>query len=73
MPLYEYHCSDCDEVVEVLLRSSTEQPSCPKCSSQRLTKQLSVVASPAAAERGDSMPSAETCGRPQCQSGCMFD
>lgn len=33
MPIYEYHCSTCDERVEVLMRSSAASPSCPECGS----------------------------------------
>ncbi len=42
MPLYEYHCEDCQTQSEVLVRSSSEQVTCPKCGSQRLTKLLST-------------------------------
>jgi putative FmdB family regulatory protein len=75
MPLYEYHCDSCDATVELLIRSPDETPECPQCRSQHLTKQLSVVAAPTTTEsrlpvHGSDMP---TCGRPQCQSGCMFE
>lgn len=75
MPLYEYHCAECDATVEVLVRNTSETPVCPNCNSPRLEKQLSVAAAPAIA--GSRLPMAEpspgTCGRPQCGSGCMFE
>ncbi len=76
MPLYEYYCDDCHEVVELLVRSSVDQPTCPVCGSAKLEKQLSVAAAPATG--GKDLPvcgpsEAPTCGRPQCGSGCMFD
>ena len=42
MPLYEYLCQECHQQVEILLRSSTEQPVCPECGSAQLEKQLSL-------------------------------
>ncbi|MGN6546991.1 MAG: FmdB family zinc ribbon protein [Aureliella sp.] len=76
MPLYEFHCERCDHDVEVLLRSSSEKPTCPDCGSDSLEKLLSVPAAPSIASGslpvcGPSDPG--TCGRPQCGSGrCMF-
>lgn len=75
MPLYEYHCDDCHKTVEILVRSSAEQPECPECGSGKLAKQLSLAASPAIAGQGLPTVSSDSqaCGRPQCGSGCMFD
>lgn len=74
MPLYEYKCQGCHETVEILVRSS-ETPVCPRCGSRKLDKQLSVAASPAIAGHSlpTTSPAGQTCGRPQCGSGCMFD
>lgn len=68
MPLYEYLCADCNRTVEVLIRSAEEKPECPDCGGKKLRKQLSVAAAPSV-----SSAEAPTCGKPQCQSGCMFD
>ncbi len=74
MPLYEYQCTQCNDVVEVLVRGS-EKPACPQCGSQQLDKQLSVPAAPSI--QSSALPvcgtPAQTCGRPQCGTGCMFD
>jgi len=74
MPLYEYQCHECRKVVEVLVRSKTERPECPKCGSTKLEKQLSVTASPAMASK-NSLPTMQAgCGKPQCGSGgCAFN
>ncbi|MCP4189849.1 MAG: zinc ribbon domain-containing protein [Planctomycetaceae bacterium] len=69
MPIYEYACNDCPETFELLVRGD-EQPSCPKCESSRLEKQLSVPAS-LGSQTGSDLPMAGDCGRPQCGSGCM--
>ena len=77
MPLYEYHCGQCDLTFESLIRSASDQPSCPECRSIEVDKQLSVPAWPkrqAAAgmfplSAGSSASPSFGCGRPQCGSG----
>ena len=45
MPLYEFHCTDCDNPSELLLRSSDfSSEKCPNCGSSHLVKQLSTFA-----------------------------
>lgn len=74
MPLYEYLCPKCDKTVEVLVRTQTEKPECPECGYTKIQKQLSVAAAPAiSGGKLSSAGEAPTCGRSQCQSGCMFD
>ena len=66
MPLYEYQCDECREPAELLVRGD-EQPVCPACGGQRLTKQLSVVAAPGRDTPGgprDEPPSGS------CGTGC---
>ena len=47
MPIYEYTCSSCDEVVSIFFLSFAEaddtNPTCPKCGSQKLNRLLSRV------------------------------
>jgi len=46
MPIYEFHCHDCNRDSEVLVRSSDwEGTTCPHCGSVKLAKKLSVFAS----------------------------
>ncbi len=33
MPIYEYRCPGCHELVQVLVRSHTSVPACPACGS----------------------------------------
>ena len=40
MPLYTYHCKECDKDVELLVRS-TETPACPACGAQGLERLMS--------------------------------
>lgn len=73
MPLYEYHCQDCQHSVEVLIRFSEQQPTCPDCGGARLERLISLPAAPSVA--GRALPVCETpmptggCGLPQCGMG----
>lgn len=47
MPIYEYHCSDCDHDFDKLVRFSDpnlNSPECPDCHSENTLKRLSTVA-----------------------------
>ena len=59
MPIYEYHCDECKDRFEKLVRSTTkvEEIECPACGSKKLRKALSCFGvggaksgSPASAE-----------------------
>lgn len=43
MPLYSYHCADCDKDMELLIRPS-DTPACPACSGQNLDRLVSRTA-----------------------------
>lgn len=47
MPLYEYHCNQCGQEFEKVLRfdQSDELPVCPVCHSSETQKRISVFAS----------------------------
>ncbi len=47
MPLYEYHCSECDQNFEKMMRFSELDlaPECPHCHSRETHKQISTFAS----------------------------
>jgi putative FmdB family regulatory protein len=48
MPIYEYHCEDCGQDFEKLVRFSDPKintPECPGCQSDNTHKRLSVIAS----------------------------
>lgn len=78
MPIYEYHCTPCDQTFETLIRSPTDVARCPSCRSVEVVKQFSV---PAAAQvnggpRSSSLPIASQggCGAPACcGGGCSLD
>ncbi|MEM9186816.1 MAG: zinc ribbon domain-containing protein [Planctomycetota bacterium] len=63
MPLYEYHCRDCDDDVELLIRGDAQQPECPSCGGAELVKLLSVPATPVAdGAAPDREPPTGPCG-----------
>lgn len=41
MPIYEYHCKDCDKIFESLVFAN-ETPECPFCSSLNVHKRMSA-------------------------------
>ena len=65
MPLYEFHCKQCDVDFEQLMRSD-ENPECPDCGTSKVEKLFSV---PAAHSGTSELPIAGGCGRPQCGTG----
>jgi putative FmdB family regulatory protein len=67
MPIYEFHCEDCEKDSEILVRSSDwKGAKCPKCGSTKLAKKLSVFASSVAGGGAGEAPSctgtSRTCG-----------
>lgn len=45
MPLFDFHCQECDAVSELLIRNG-DASICPKCGSTRMEKLLAVPAAP---------------------------
>ncbi len=45
MPIYEYHCKDCQQPFEVFVRSISKPASaiCPECGSEHVEKDVSSV------------------------------
>jgi len=43
MPLYSYHCAECDKDVELLI-SFSDTPACPTCGNQNLERLVSHTA-----------------------------
>jgi putative FmdB family regulatory protein len=45
MPLYGFHCEECDKAAELLVGIS-EKPKCPSCGSKKMQRLVSRVAAP---------------------------
>jgi putative FmdB family regulatory protein len=46
MPLYDYHCEDCDTTFEIRLtfaEADTAHPACPTCGSEHVTRRIGNV------------------------------
>jgi len=62
MPIYEYRCSDCDTVFELLVRNG-KVVICPHCGSSAVDKQISA---PFISSGQTARPAGHTCcGRPE--------
>ncbi len=45
MPIYEYHCEDCDCSFETLVRPGhDDETQCPSCNGVRISREMSVFA-----------------------------
>ena len=56
MPIYEFHCDQCDADSEVLVRSADwAGTKCPHCGSRKMSKKFSTFAS-AGGGGGESAP-----------------
>ena len=44
MPIYEYHCNQCNHDFERLVFRSSEKISCPGCKSKKVTRIMSAFA-----------------------------
>ncbi len=63
MPLYEYHCEECQKDFEKLVSFSeaNQSPICPACQSKQTHKRISKVASFSQPNAGGSA-SSSSCG-----------
>lgn len=74
MPLYEYECKSCHQVVEKLVRGDSatladDEAGCPSCGDTSLERLLSLPAVPALGSRLPVTGPAESCDMPRCCGG----
>ena len=71
MPIYEFHCEQCERDSEVLVRSSDwKRATCPQCGSPRLIKKFSTFASSAPSGAAPRGPQGGSAGGHCCGGGC---
>ena len=71
MPIYEFHCDNCEQDSEILVRSSRwKGTKCPHCGSAKLSKKLSVFAASAAASPASAAPACDGRGGGGCGCCC---
>jgi putative FmdB family regulatory protein len=69
MPIYEFHCEQCERDSEILVRSTDwKNAKCPHCGSSKLSKKFSTFASASAG--GDASPKKTGGGHHCCGGGC---
>lgn len=70
MPLYEYHCSECEQTFEKMVRFSDSDlaPECPNCHSRETHKQISTIAARVTSAAGAAVSSSSSCS----SSGSRF-
>lgn len=63
MPLYEFHCPECAEDFEELVRSmsAVSQVKCPRCGGQRVEKRVSSFATRASSGGSFSAINSSSC------------
>ena len=72
MPIYEFHCEQCERDSEILVRSTDWKNSeCPHCGSKKLAKKFSTFASAGAGGNVPSgnVPSGKNHGGGHCCGG----
>lgn len=74
MPIYEYHCEDCDRSFETLVQfGHYDETQCPSCNSVKVSREMSVFASRASnskAEPNGSEAPMMRSGGGCCGGGC---
>lgn len=71
MPIYEYHCDDCDTRFEALVMGSTPEPGQCACGSESIEKVYSTFAAQSGTAQPEACaaPSEGMCGAPACMGG----
>lgn len=73
MPLYDFHCQECNQTIELLLANRDDQAVCPECGSTSLKKLMAAHSSFAGKSSGALPGPNDTacCGAsPGEKSGC---
>ena len=70
MPIYEYHCEDCDTVFEKLIRSISARVDvvCEQCGSGKVEKLVSGFAFSGGGKKNSGSSSCGTCSSHNCGS-----
>ncbi len=70
MPLFEYHCKECDTGFEKLVFNDTNDIRCPECDSENVSKKFSSFSAHTATGSSASIPLPGACpSGGDCPSG----
>ncbi len=67
MPIYEYHCADCDRSFETFVRPGEGESECPSCHGPNIAREMSVFASARSSDTAGPMSGG---GRAMGGGGC---
>ncbi|HZO81688.1 MAG TPA: zinc ribbon domain-containing protein [Candidatus Binataceae bacterium] len=68
MPIYEYHCADCDHSFETFVRPGEIESECPTCHGSNIAREMSVFASARASDSAG--PTGAASGGGCCGGSC---
>ncbi len=69
MPIYEYHCNQCDNEFEKLVLKSSETIVCPKCKSAKVERLMSTFAFSSGGKfKSTASSSCGSCSATSCSS-----
>ncbi len=70
MPIYEYLCGRCDHEFEKLVLKTSDEISCPKCKSKKVSRKMSAFAFSSGGKfKSTASSSCGSCSSSSC-SGC---
>ncbi|MBE6377395.1 MAG: zinc ribbon domain-containing protein [Lentisphaerae bacterium] len=69
MPIFRYHCQDCDAEFELLLARFDSPAECPECGSEKLEKQPNRIAAITSKNSGCAMQNSCPAAGAHCCSG----
>jgi putative FmdB family regulatory protein len=61
MPIYEYHCQQCQTDFEQLVRSAREKIKCPQCAGRRVRRKPSLFVTSGSSETGSDQSTGSGC------------
>jgi putative FmdB family regulatory protein len=69
MPIYEYHCDQCDHDFEKLVFNASEKITCPSCKSKKVNRMMSAFAFSAGGKfKSTASSSCGSCSSGSCSS-----
>jgi putative FmdB family regulatory protein len=68
MPLFDFTCAACGKVSEILVQDSRENPACPHCAAQRLSRELPTFR--AQSKESTHVHTGPGCGCGKPRGGC---
>ena len=69
MPIYEYHCNQCNQEFEKLVYNTSEKITCPKCKGKKIQRIMSAFAFSSGGKlKSTASSSCGTCSSSSCST-----